>query len=146
MQSNNDLYRMKCMFLAFPFPCLYQRPTTIQQQTDSTLYFEKQAHLGLMLRFPRKTPKILLASGFISTGDKEAPGNNGLKDQVVALKWVKNNIAAFGGDPDSVTISGYSAGGRSVTLHLISPMSQGKTLLLTYLLAYLILSPCTIRC
>ncbi|RZB39920.1 COesterase domain containing protein, partial [Asbolus verrucosus] len=37
--------------------------------------------------------------GFISVG-KEAPGNNALRDQVVAMKWVKNNIAAFGGDPD----------------------------------------------
>lgn len=64
--------------------------------------------------------------GFLSTGEKEAPGNYGFKDQVLALKFVKNNIAAFGGDPDSVTISGYSAGGSSVTLHLVSPMSQGK--------------------
>lgn len=63
--------------------------------------------------------------GFLSTGDKESPGNYGLKDQVVALKFVKNNIAAFGGDPNSVTIVGYSAGGFSVTLHLLSPLSQG---------------------
>lgn len=63
--------------------------------------------------------------GFLSTGDKEAIGNNGLKDQVEVLKWVKNNIAGFGGDPDSVTISGYSAGAFSVSLHLLSPLSQG---------------------
>lgn len=62
----------------------------------------------------------------MSTGDKEAPGNNGLKDQVVLLKWVKQNIEAFGGDPDSVTIMGYSAGSWSVILHMLSPMSQGK--------------------
>lgn len=64
--------------------------------------------------------------GFISTGDKEAPGNNGLKDQVLALKWVKENIHAFGGNPESVTIAGYNAGAASVTLHLVSPMSHGK--------------------
>ncbi|KAL3273421.1 hypothetical protein HHI36_014865 [Cryptolaemus montrouzieri] len=63
--------------------------------------------------------------GFLSTGDKEAPGNNGLKDQVELLKWVKKNIEAFGGDPNSVTLFGYSAGGMSVTLHLLSPMSRG---------------------
>lgn len=63
--------------------------------------------------------------GFLSTGDKESPGNYGLKDQVEALKFVKNNIAAFGGDPNSVTILGYSAGAFSVTLHLLSPLSQG---------------------
>ena len=49
----------------------------------------------------------------------------GLKDQVAALRWVKKNIATFGGDPDCVTITGYSAGSWSVTLHLVSPMSRG---------------------
>ncbi|KAL3273416.1 hypothetical protein HHI36_014861 [Cryptolaemus montrouzieri] len=63
--------------------------------------------------------------GFISTGDKEAPGNNGFKDQVTLMRWVKKNIEYFGGDPNSVTLFGYSAGGMSVTLHLISPMSKG---------------------
>ncbi|KAF5306937.1 hypothetical protein FQA39_LY00167 [Lamprigera yunnana] len=67
----------------------------------------------------------LASLGFMSTGDKIAPGNNGLKDQVVALRWVKDNIAAFGGNPDLVTLSGYSAGGSSVSLHLVSPMSKG---------------------
>ncbi|KAI4456240.1 carboxylesterase [Holotrichia oblita] len=72
--------------------------------------------------------KILIQShvstGFLSTGDKEAPGNYGLKDQVQALKWVKENIAAFGGDPDAVTIAGYCAGAASVSLHLVSPLSK----------------------
>nr|CAH7758725.1 unnamed protein product [Callosobruchus chinensis] len=67
----------------------------------------------------------LATLGFLSTGTKEAPGNNGMKDQVEALRWIKHNIASFGGDPDSVTIQGYSAGGFSVILHMISPMSQG---------------------
>ncbi|EFA04389.1 hypothetical protein TcasGA2_TC014687 [Tribolium castaneum] len=62
--------------------------------------------------------------GFISTGE-DAPGNNGLKDQVLALKWVKNYIEYFGGDPDMVTLFGYSAGSWSITLHLVSPMSSG---------------------
>ncbi|XP_077282138.1 esterase E4-like [Temnothorax americanus] len=63
--------------------------------------------------------------GFLSTGDSKAPGNLGLKDQVVALRWIQRNIAAFGGDPDSVTISGCSVGGLSVMLHMVSPMSKG---------------------
>ncbi|XP_066262073.1 juvenile hormone esterase-like [Euwallacea similis] len=63
--------------------------------------------------------------GFLATGEKEAPGNNGLKDQVQALKWVKQNIEGFGGDPNSVTIQGYSAGAVSVILHMVSPMSAG---------------------
>ncbi|XP_051168376.1 esterase FE4-like [Leptopilina boulardi] len=67
----------------------------------------------------------LASLGFISTGDSLLPGNLGLKDQVAALRWVKKYIAVFGGDPDCVTITGYSAGGWSVTLHLVSPMSRG---------------------
>ncbi|XP_012344184.1 esterase E4-like [Apis florea] len=62
--------------------------------------------------------------GFISTGDSHAPGNLGLKDQVLALRWVRRNIAAFGGNPNSVTISGCSVGGLSVWLHMVSPMSK----------------------
>ncbi|KAG5891221.1 hypothetical protein JTB14_036137 [Gonioctena quinquepunctata] len=67
----------------------------------------------------------LASLGFISTGDKHAPGNIGFKDQVEALKWVKNNIEYFGGDPNAVTIQGYSAGAFSVFLHMVSPMSRG---------------------
>ncbi|XP_018562928.1 venom carboxylesterase-6 isoform X2 [Anoplophora glabripennis] len=63
--------------------------------------------------------------GFLSTEDDVIPGNNGLKDQVLALKWVRDNIASFGGNPDSVTIVGLSAGGASVHLHYFSPLSKG---------------------
>jgi carboxylesterase type B len=48
-----------------------------------------------------------------------------MKDQVAALRWVKQNIAAFGGNPSSVTIGGYSVGGASVWMHMMSPMSRG---------------------
>ncbi|XP_072946192.1 carboxylic ester hydrolase-like [Epargyreus clarus] len=67
----------------------------------------------------------LASLGFISTGDANAPGNNGYKDQVAALRWVQQNIAAFGGDPACVTVTGYSAGSYSIGLHLLSPMSKG---------------------
>ncbi|XP_013192657.1 esterase FE4 [Amyelois transitella] len=63
--------------------------------------------------------------GFLCLGIKEAPGNVGLKDQVEALKWVKRNIKAFGGDPDNITIFGESAGSASVMYHIVSPMSKG---------------------
>ncbi|CAG2062859.1 unnamed protein product, partial [Timema podura] len=64
--------------------------------------------------------------GFLSTGDEAAPGNSGLKDQVAALRWVQDNIAVFGGNPNSVTIFGESAGGASVHYHILSPLSQGS--------------------
>ncbi|CAL8260820.1 unnamed protein product [Gadus morhua 'NCC'] len=63
--------------------------------------------------------------GFLSTGDGAVPGNLGLLDQVEALRWVQQNIRAFGGDPGLVTIFGESAGGISVSLLTISPMSAG---------------------
>lgn len=65
------------------------------------------------------------AHGFLCLGTEDVPGNAGMKDQVALLRWVKQNIAYFGGDPDDVTISGYSAGSSSVDLLLLSKMSRG---------------------
>lgn len=63
--------------------------------------------------------------GFLALENDLVPGNMGMKDQVLALKWVQKNIAAFGGDPQKVTITGFSAGGASVHLHYMSPLSLG---------------------
>ncbi|CAO1422540.1 unnamed protein product [Diamesa tonsa] len=62
--------------------------------------------------------------GFLSTGDGSMSGNFGLKDQALAIQWVKTNIAAFGGDASSITLMGQSVGATSVHLHMMSPMTQ----------------------
>jgi Carboxylesterase family len=63
--------------------------------------------------------------GFYSTESDKAPGNYGLLDQTLALKWVRDHIHHFGGNPESVTIFGESAGGASVHYHILSPHSKG---------------------
>uniref|UniRef100_A0A1Y1LSP7 Carboxylic ester hydrolase n=1 Tax=Photinus pyralis TaxID=7054 RepID=A0A1Y1LSP7_PHOPY len=65
--------------------------------------------------------------GFLNFEDPslDVPGNAGLKDQVMGLKWVRENIANFGGDPSNVTIFGESAGAASVHLLMLSPLARG---------------------
>ncbi|XP_076043514.1 juvenile hormone esterase-like [Oratosquilla oratoria] len=63
--------------------------------------------------------------GFLSTEDLVIPGNFGLKDQTLALRWVQQNIGHFGGDPNRVTIFGESAGGASVNFQMLIPEAKG---------------------
>lgn len=65
------------------------------------------------------------ALGFLATSDKASTGNFGIKDQIEALKWVKRNIANFGGDPDNVTLMGDDSGAASASIHTLSPLSSG---------------------
>ncbi|XP_013793998.1 acetylcholinesterase-like isoform X1 [Limulus polyphemus] len=62
--------------------------------------------------------------GFLFFGRPDSPGNAGLYDQLMALEWVRDNIANFGGNPQNVTLFGESAGGVSVGLHLLSSLSR----------------------
>ncbi|XP_045765486.1 juvenile hormone esterase-like [Maniola jurtina] len=63
--------------------------------------------------------------GFLSINDISAPGNVGLKDIVMALKWVQRNITIFGGDPANVTLFGSGTGGSTVHFMMLSPMATG---------------------
>lgn len=65
------------------------------------------------------------ALGFLSVGTQEASGNAGIKDVLLALKWVKNNIAGFGGDPDRLTLGGHSAGAAITQYLLLTKQSTG---------------------
>ncbi len=67
--------------------------------------------------------------GFLAHPSLESDGGNfGLMDQQEAMRWVKRNIAAFGGDPGNVTIFGESAGGHSVMSHIVSPRAEEEDL------------------
>nr|WCC58154.1 carboxylesterase [Pharsalia antennata] len=63
--------------------------------------------------------------GFLSTEDDVVPGNNGIKDQIAALQFVQKYIRYFGGNPNSVTIAGNSAGGASVHFHYMINKTEG---------------------
>ncbi|XP_063237036.1 esterase E4-like isoform X2 [Bacillus rossius redtenbacheri] len=67
----------------------------------------------------------LSALGFLSLEGSDVTPNAGLKDLVAALRWVRSNIAQFGGGPDHVTVFGESAGAASVQYLVVSPMARG---------------------
>lgn len=62
--------------------------------------------------------------GFLSTGDDAASGNYGVKDQALALEWIKDNIRSFGGNPEEVTLFAHGAGSECGNLHVLSSKSQ----------------------
>lgn len=65
-------------------------------------------------------------SGFLSTGDRYAPGNYAMLDIVAALHWIADNIRAFGGDPSEVTLFGEDHGAALVNLLQLSPVTRGR--------------------
>nr|CAI5844485.1 unnamed protein product [Callosobruchus analis] len=97
--------------------------------SGNSMWYGPEVLLDKMLYSSSPIIDWVSALGFLTTGDEVVPGNNGLKDQSLALRWIRNNIKHFGGDPDSVTIFGESAGGASAQFHMLSPLSRGKHLI-----------------
>ncbi|XKL63065.1 hypothetical protein PGB90_005429 [Kerria lacca] len=128
--KNNDIvfvsinYRLNIFALGNPLVPLLLSRNTLQISLPTKIISEHSYYKLIpekTLGYDLKTTNVR----FFSNGDNVSPGNNGLKDQVAALKWVQRNIKHFGGNPSSVTIVGCSAGGASVHYHFLSPMSEG---------------------
>jgi carboxylesterase type B len=65
--------------------------------------------------------------GFLSTDDISQPGNNGIRDQVQALRWISENIGSFNGNSANVTIMGHDAGGISVSMLVLNQEAWRKS-------------------
>ena len=84
--------------------------------THGVIVVTAQYRLGLLGFF---------ANSLLTAEGEGSSGNYALWDQIAALKWVKNNISAFGGDPSRITIFGQSSGGYDIQALLVSPQTQG---------------------
>ena len=126
------VYSEDCLFLNIYAPVIRSKPTPVMVWihgggfstgssnfyiTDTLSAFGEVVVVTINYR--------LTLFGFLSTGDENAPGNVGLMDQHLAIKWVNENIEAFGGDPEKVTIFGESAGGMSVAYQSLFPENEG---------------------
>ena len=96
-----------------------RRATAPQQAGDGAAF--AKSHGLVVVTFNYR----LGALGFLDVPGERPTGAFGLHDQIAALRWTRENIAAFGGDPERITVYGLSAGGKSVTNLLASPLTRG---------------------
>jgi len=74
----------------------------------------------------KRKDNFLFRAGFLNMQTQSCRGNTGMKDQTLALVWIRDNIKRFKGDPKNVTIAGHGAAAACVNFHLISPLSKSK--------------------
>jgi len=98
--------------------------TTSEQRQDGTNLAQKGV-IVVSMNYRLGVFGFLALPDLAKESGHNSAGNYGLMDQMLALKWVHDNIAAFGGDPDNVTIFGESAGSFSVSAQMASPLSKG---------------------
>jgi para-nitrobenzyl esterase len=92
---------------------------------DGQYFLERFGVLVVTVEFRLNVLGFLAHPALDAESPQGVSGNYGFLDEVAALRWVQQNIAAFGGDPTRVTLFGMSAGGQDVGLHLVSPLSKG---------------------
>jgi len=114
----------KLPVILYMFPGGYTQGSASQNTYDGeemakkgVIFISVNSRVGIFGFFPH--PDLSAESEF------NVSGNYGMLDQLEALKWIQENIAAFGGDPDRVTIAGHSAGGKSVNIFTVSPLAAG---------------------
>ena len=91
--------------------------TTLEQYDLRTMVAEEKIIMvGIQYR--------VASLGFLYLDSENVPGNAGMFDQLMAIQWVRDNIAQFGGNPEEITLMGQEAGAVSVGLHLVSPLSR----------------------
>jgi para-nitrobenzyl esterase len=92
---------------------------------DGQDFVERAGVMVVTVNYRLNVLGLLALPSLDAESDRQVSGNYSLQDQSAALRWVQNNIAAFGGDPQRVMIFGQSSGAYDVSLHLISPLSKG---------------------
>jgi para-nitrobenzyl esterase len=97
---------------------------TSEGRQDGT-HLAEQGVIVVSMNYPLGVFGFLVHPELAKESGRNASGNYGLLDQLAALRWVHENIAAFGGDPGNVTIFGESAGSFSVSAQMASPLAKG---------------------